>query len=726
MDIAVSVVVPAYNTAAGIVRGIDSLRAQSLPRDRFEVIYVDDGSTDRTGEILDSELADEPNFTVVHIPNSGWPGRPRNIGVDHARGEYVFFMDDDDRLAPEALERMLATAERDRADIVIGRVAGFGRNAPREVFQRPMSNGSLRTHPVLLSTLTVQKLFRRRFLLDNGLRFAEGRVRLEDHMFMLRAYLATERVSVVHDYTCYHWIRNQGFGNISFAPKEPADFLGSVERIFDIIDDGVEPGAFRDRLIAHWYRSKLLGLFQGRKFLRQDLDRVAEMQGIAADLVRRRVPDSAARRVNAITRLRGAVLLHGDPAMLRAVAEFEADIAHRSRITGFRWSGAELGVEVESTVVRSSTGRPLPFRREGGAAYWDLPDDLLAVPEIRAAAEVSGELPRISLRAFATRSGDPAVVRLPLDPQHHQDPAGDGRFHVRLTGTVRVDTAGGNHGRPLTGAWGFHTRVDVGGAADNAHLAAHTAEAEAGRAPAFVHSDLGGRFLNPYWNNEGRLTLSDKGSWRPLRRALRTGAAPAVTRTPGGLRLEIPLAVQPADTAVPLTVRCVREGRDPVTVVGRVAAPERRAEPPRAEGAELPMAVLTATVPVPPGRLGAWHIEVGDAGRVTRLGPVLVWGPRGWRIAADSGLRPLAHGAKRQARRLPAPVRGLLRGARALVRGGAGPADGSAGAAAGLTGLGGSTGSGGSGSAVPAPRTHAERPEAADDAAPAPVAAPEK
>ncbi|MFC3518073.1 glycosyltransferase family 2 protein [Streptomonospora nanhaiensis] len=704
MDIAVSVVVPAYNTAAGIVRGIDSLRAQSLPRDRFEVIYVDDGSTDGTGDLLDSELAGEPNFTVVHIANSGWPGRPRNVGVDHARGEYVFFMDDDDRLAPEALERMLRAAERDSADIVIGRVAGFGRTAPREVFQQPMSNGSLRTHPILLSTLTVQKLFRRRFLLDNGLRFAEGRVRLEDHMFMLRAYLATERVSVVHDYTCYHWIRNQGFGNISFAPKEPADFLGSVERLFDIIDDHVEPGAFRDRLIAHWYRSKLLGLFQGRKFLRQDHGRIAEMQEVAADLVRRRVPASAARRVNAITRLRAAALLHGDPGMLRAVAEFESDIAHRTRITGFRWTGPELGVDVESTVVRSSTGRPLEFLREGDRTYWDLPADLLAVPEIKAAAEVGRELPRISLRAFATRSGDPAVLRLPLEPQVHEDPSGDGRFHVRLTGTVRVDTARANHGRPFTGTWCFHTRIDVGGAAHNDPLAEHTPEAEAVRAPAFVHSDLGSRFLNPYWNNDGRLALSDKGSWRPLRRALRTGVPATVTRTPGGLRLEIPLAVQPADTAVPLTLRCVREGRDPITVVGRVAAPERRAEPPRAHGTELPMAVLTATVPTPPARLGTWRVEVGDAGRVTELGPVLAWGPWGWRLSSGPGLRSLARGARRHAR-------GLLGGARARLRGGTRSAGGTSAAAAG---------------AVPPPRPRTEGPAPAADTAPAPVASHER
>ncbi len=99
MSIDVTVIIPVHNTGRGVLAGLESLRAQTLPRSRFEVIYVDDGSTDGTGELLDTELAGEENFSVVHIENSGWPGRPRNIGIDRARGEYLFFMDDDDYLA---------------------------------------------------------------------------------------------------------------------------------------------------------------------------------------------------------------------------------------------------------------------------------------------------------------------------------------------------------------------------------------------------------------------------------------------------------------------------------------------------------------------------------------------------------------------------------------------------------------------------------------------------
>ena len=73
---------------------------------------------------------------VEHIPNSGWPGRPRNIGIEIARGEFVYFVDNDDWVGREALERMHAMAVRDEADIVIGKVVGHGKSVPRNLFRR--------------------------------------------------------------------------------------------------------------------------------------------------------------------------------------------------------------------------------------------------------------------------------------------------------------------------------------------------------------------------------------------------------------------------------------------------------------------------------------------------------------------------------------------------------------------------------------------------------------
>lgn len=81
----VSVVVPVYNTGEHIEQLIDSLAAQTLPQDEFEVIFADDGSTDETPARLDRLAQERDNVSVLHLPNSGWPGRPRNAGTDVAR-----------------------------------------------------------------------------------------------------------------------------------------------------------------------------------------------------------------------------------------------------------------------------------------------------------------------------------------------------------------------------------------------------------------------------------------------------------------------------------------------------------------------------------------------------------------------------------------------------------------------------------------------------------------
>ena len=127
MSLRVSVIVPVYNPGRSINRCIRSILGQSLPPDAYEAIFVDDGSTDETPARLDALAAEDPRVRVIHQENSGWPGKPRNVGVASARGDYVFFLDQDDTLGPEALERMVATADRNASDMVIGKMVGNGR-----------------------------------------------------------------------------------------------------------------------------------------------------------------------------------------------------------------------------------------------------------------------------------------------------------------------------------------------------------------------------------------------------------------------------------------------------------------------------------------------------------------------------------------------------------------------------------------------------------------------
>lgn len=99
----VSIVIPAYNQERFVAQAIASALGQTHPW--VEVIVVDDGSTDRTGEIAES-FDDHGNLTVLRQPNGGLPAA-RNRGLAEARGEFVCFLDSDDYLAPTYLERLL-------------------------------------------------------------------------------------------------------------------------------------------------------------------------------------------------------------------------------------------------------------------------------------------------------------------------------------------------------------------------------------------------------------------------------------------------------------------------------------------------------------------------------------------------------------------------------------------------------------------------------------------
>jgi len=114
----VSVVVPTYNRRAGLFRLLTALARQSYPASNFEVIVVDDGSTDSTPALLDGH---EPPFALVAVtqPNRG-PAAARNRGVEHARGRLLVFLDDDVEPHPDLLAAHVAIHGDSTHRVVVG------------------------------------------------------------------------------------------------------------------------------------------------------------------------------------------------------------------------------------------------------------------------------------------------------------------------------------------------------------------------------------------------------------------------------------------------------------------------------------------------------------------------------------------------------------------------------------------------------------------------------
>lgn len=111
-----SVIIPAYNIRDYIGRCLDSVLAQTMTD--FEVIVIDDGSTDGTAEVLDAYAKENRQILVVHKENGG-VSKARNMGIMLSQGKYLFFFDGDDFMEPETLEELVQEAVRQNADTVI-------------------------------------------------------------------------------------------------------------------------------------------------------------------------------------------------------------------------------------------------------------------------------------------------------------------------------------------------------------------------------------------------------------------------------------------------------------------------------------------------------------------------------------------------------------------------------------------------------------------------------
>ena len=114
----VSVIIAAYNSAEFVVETLESVLNQTL--EDFEIIIVNDGSTDNTLEILNDYASNYDKITVIDQENSG-PAMARNRGLDIAKGDFIFFFDADDILELDALEEMYNAAVKRNADLVIAK-----------------------------------------------------------------------------------------------------------------------------------------------------------------------------------------------------------------------------------------------------------------------------------------------------------------------------------------------------------------------------------------------------------------------------------------------------------------------------------------------------------------------------------------------------------------------------------------------------------------------------
>ncbi|HET7736631.1 MAG TPA: CDP-glycerol glycerophosphotransferase family protein [Nocardioidaceae bacterium] len=227
----VSVIVPVYNVEKYLAECLDSIAAQSF--DDYEVVVVDDGSPDGSRAIAERYAAADSRVRVVRRENGGL-GAARNTGIRHARGEFLTFLDSDDVLPPHALRALVTSARETGSDVVVGSLRRFdahGAWAPQwvpDVHVMPRHRIRLQDFlPLIRNLYTVDKLYRRRYWMDQGLWFREG-VAYEDQPLVTQLLAGAESIDVIPD-DVYHYRRRDDRSSISQETASLTDLRQRVE-----------------------------------------------------------------------------------------------------------------------------------------------------------------------------------------------------------------------------------------------------------------------------------------------------------------------------------------------------------------------------------------------------------------------------------------------------------------------------------------------------------------
>ena len=215
-DFFVSIIVPVYNSGLYLEDCLQSIIDQT--HSLLEIILINDGSTDNSSEIMNSYARKDKRIVIVSQSNKG-VSAARNAGLTVAKGDYVLFVDSDDTIRNDAVEKLCKQAVETGADIVIGNVYFCFQDGKQiryfknitEFSQQPLISGeqcfSQLTRKFIFPPLVYLYFSKRSFLQKRRLFFEEGIVH-EDELWCVKTLIFAKHVSVMDFYHYYYYERN--------------------------------------------------------------------------------------------------------------------------------------------------------------------------------------------------------------------------------------------------------------------------------------------------------------------------------------------------------------------------------------------------------------------------------------------------------------------------------------------------------------------------------------
>lgn len=232
----VSIVIPVYNVEAFLIKCLDSCFAQTYSN--IEVIAVDDGSSDSSGDILDEYARKEPRLKVIHQQNSGVVA-VRNEGVAQSNGDWIMFVDSDDYITEDAVNIAYQSAINSNADIALTSIELLWKDGSRRHISQPAGiyNRVQYTSMLMMGQIIwgpCSKLFCRKLFFEEEInvphRFKIG----EDLMMNLIIAKRVENI-VVSDVSTYFYRKRSGSTvyNVKYGIDYWTDYMNVIENIYN-------------------------------------------------------------------------------------------------------------------------------------------------------------------------------------------------------------------------------------------------------------------------------------------------------------------------------------------------------------------------------------------------------------------------------------------------------------------------------------------------------------
>lgn len=222
----VSILMPACNVEKFLRECMDSVVNQTLKD--IEIICIDDGSKDTTGDILDEYAEKDDRIKVIHKPNSGY-GHSMNVGLDSSTGEYIGIIETDDFADLDMFEKLYEKAKHCDVDVIKSNYYTYvSQPEPKSIYFEVLKNYNLydrifkpsdhmdifRVRPCIWSGL-----YRRKFLLENNIRFTETPgASYQDTSFAFKVWAAAERACIVKD-AYLHYRTDNANSSVKSAAK---------------------------------------------------------------------------------------------------------------------------------------------------------------------------------------------------------------------------------------------------------------------------------------------------------------------------------------------------------------------------------------------------------------------------------------------------------------------------------------------------------------------------